>query len=214
MDAGLKSSHLELDTVSPALPSSNSRKAKPFYYCIWGRNLTKYPISQIFFAVSFQSKEFHLIMSNSRLLDIRPIDENTQQQAKTLILCGLEEYFGFIDETLNPDLENIVANYVRRGHIFLIGMIADNVVCTGGLVEESPLIGQIVRMSVAKAYRRQGFGAAILQHLTNFAKQRGYQKLLVETNNDWYDAIGFYKRLGFAEYDRDETSVHMVINLN
>lgn len=148
------------------------------------------------------------------LLDIRPIDEATQEQARTLILSGLGEHFGYIDEMLNQDLSDIVASYVEKGHIFLIGSIGNDVVCTGALVRESQFTGRVVRMSVAKEYRRQGFGTAMLQRLTHFAKEKGYRRLLVETNNDWYDAIGFYRRLGFVEYDRDEISVYMSLSVD
>jgi ribosomal protein S18 acetylase RimI-like enzyme len=69
-------------------------------------------------------------------------------------------------------------------------------------------------MSVAEGYRRQGFGTAILQCLTDLAKEREYRKLFVETNNDWHYAIGFYRRFGFVEYDRDEINVYMSMSLD
>jgi len=36
----------------------------------------------------------------------------------------------------------------------------------------------------------------------------------VETNNDWYDAIGLYERCGFVEYDRDAESVYLALPLD
>jgi hypothetical protein len=35
----------------------------------------------------------------------------------------------------------------------------------------------------------------------------------VETNCDWADAIGLYHRCGFSEYARDETSIHLALDL-
>lgn len=144
----------------------------------------------------------------SIVLDIRPVDETTQEHARVLILSGLGERFGYIDEMLNQDLNDIVANYVEKAHIFLIGTIGNEIVCPGALVQEDQSTGRVVRMSVAKECRRRGFGTAMLQRLMDLAREKGYRKLLVETNNDWDDAIDFYKRFGFVEYDRDKISVY------
>jgi ribosomal protein S18 acetylase RimI-like enzyme len=47
----------------------------------------------------------------------------------------------------------------------------------------------------------------------NKAAEKKLGQILVETNHDWYDAIRLYERCGFKEYDRDEESVHLSINL-
>jgi ribosomal protein S18 acetylase RimI-like enzyme len=56
-------------------------------------------------------------------------------------------------------------------------------------------------------------GRALVSHLLQIARERRLRKVIVETNNDWYDAIGLYERCGFAEYDRDEVSVYMELEL-
>ncbi|MCL0056989.1 GNAT family N-acetyltransferase [Dehalococcoidia bacterium] len=108
----------------------------------------------------------------SIVLDIRPVDETTQEHARVLILSGLGERFGYIDEMLNQDLNDIVANYVEKAHIFLIGTIGNEIVCTGALVQEDQSTGRVVRMSVAKEYRRRGFGTAMLQRLMDLAREK------------------------------------------
>lgn len=42
---------------------------------------------------------------------IKPLTEKYQNEAKRLILSRTEERFGFIDHTLNPDLNDICSYY-------------------------------------------------------------------------------------------------------
>jgi putative acetyltransferase len=65
-------------------------------------------------------------------------------------------------------------------------------------------------MSVCPQQRRQGIGRALVAHLLDMARQRGFSRVLVETNHDWEDAVTLYRRCGFVEYARDEVSVYMV----
>lgn len=148
---------------------------------------------------------------------IRPFRAADQQRARRLILAGLGEHFGFIDETCNPDLDDIWASYVVPGHLFVVAQCGADLVGTGALCVEASAAdqqtGRIVRMSVSQRYRQQGIGRAIVMHLVQAAQQRGWTRLLVETNHDWLDAIGLYQRCGFAPYDRDEESIHLVLAL-
>ncbi len=146
-------------------------------------------------------------------LRIRPFTTTDQTPVRQLILTGLGDHFGYINETLNPDLEDITAHYLALGHIFVVAETGGELVGTGALVTETTGVGRIVRMSVAPQYRRQGIGRTLVTYLVNLARQRGLTRLLVETNNDWYDAIGLYQHCGFIEYDRDEESVYLGLDL-
>ena len=81
------------------------------------------------------------------------------------------------------------------------------------LVTEDEDVGRITRVSVQHKHRRKGIGSALVKHLVGIARRRGLKRLLVETNNDWHDAIGLYKRCGFLEYGRDDISVYMILVL-
>jgi len=71
-----------------------------------------------------------------------------------------------------------------------------------------------VRISVAPAHRRRGVGRALVAHLVGAARARGWPQVLVETNDDWHDAIALYQRYGFREYARASGEVHMVLDLS
>ncbi|MCB9422419.1 MAG: GNAT family N-acetyltransferase [Ardenticatenaceae bacterium] len=140
---------------------------------------------------------------------IRPFTPQDQSDTRQLILAGLGGHFGFIDETMNPDLNDIWQQYVVPGNVFVVAEMSGQIVGSGALIEESKGVGRLVRMSVSPDRQRRGIGRMLVQHLVQKANEKGYRRLLVETNHDWYDAIGLYQNCGFCEYGRDEESVHM-----
>jgi GNAT superfamily N-acetyltransferase len=145
--------------------------------------------------------------------NIRLFQPEDQRAARDLILSGLGEHFGYIDPSYNPDVEDIEANYVAAGHSFVVAERDGVLVGTGALLIHDEEVGQLVRMSVHQGQRRQGLGRALVSHLLRIARGRGLRKVIVETNNDWYDAIGLYEHCDFVEYDRDEVSVYMELEL-
>ena len=130
-----------------------------------------------------------------------------------MILGGLAEHFGWLDEELNPDVRDIAQSYLERGDTFLVAAIDDAPVGTGGLVAEQDGVGRIARMSVRGENRRCGIGRLIAQRLIEVARGRGMKRIEVETTNDWYAVIGFYESCGFRQYARDEVSVYMAMDL-
>ncbi len=86
---------------------------------------------------------------------IRAFVPADQDATRALILAGLGEHFGVIDPALNPDLDDIAAEYLACGHAFLIAEATGSLVGAGGL-RVTGQEGQIVRVSVAPAARRRG----------------------------------------------------------
>ncbi len=144
---------------------------------------------------------------------IRAFAPADQPAASRLILAGLGEHFGAIDETRNPDLDDIQRHYVDRGSIFLVAELAGALVGTAALVRENDAESRLVRVSVISALRRQGIARTLVSQLVAEARARGYVRVLVETNLDWNDALGLYRAMGFEEYARDEESRHLSLAL-
>ena len=146
-------------------------------------------------------------------LRIRPFRPGDQNAARQLILAGLAEHFGWLDESCNPDLDDIAANYVARGHIFLVAELAAELVGTGALVVAGDGTGQIVRVSVAAASRRQGIGHLLLARLLEAARARDLAQVWVETNDTWIDAISLYRESGFRECARADGNIYLALQL-
>jgi GNAT superfamily N-acetyltransferase len=144
---------------------------------------------------------------------IRPFQAADQEMARRLVLAGLGEHFGFIDETMNPDLDDIQAHYVDPGHHFVLAEVDGQIIGTGALIEEGPQTGRLVRMSVDANYRGRGIGKQMVRYLTDVARERGYTRLLTETNDDWYDAIGLYRACGFETEGFRDGDIHLSLDL-
>lgn len=140
---------------------------------------------------------------------IRPFRPTDQSAAQQLILEGLQEHWGALDPTLNPDLNDIMSSYVQAGHAFFVVEEDGALIGTGGLLMEAPGVGRIVRVSISPAHRRRGLGRAISNHLIAEARRRGCRELLVETTDTWTTAIRLYETCGFTPYARRDGDVHM-----
>jgi ribosomal protein S18 acetylase RimI-like enzyme len=144
---------------------------------------------------------------------IRPFTPADQTATRRLVLNGLGDHFGQIDETMNPDLDDIETHYLTPGHRFVLAERDGTLVGAGALIEETPDTGRLVRMSVDSAHRGQGIGRTLVTHLVAEARARGYHRVVIETNDDWWDAIGLYRACGFIEFDRHSGDVHMALDL-
>ncbi len=139
-------------------------------------------------------------------LRITPFSPVHQHEARQLILEGLGEHWGFIDEDINTDLVDIEASYASGD--FVLGWMGDTLVATGALIPEDEHSKRIVRMSVAKGFRRRGFGQQILEHLLAIAK-KAPGKVVLETTETWDDTIAFYLSYGFQIDEHRSGDVHM-----
>ncbi len=131
---------------------------------------------------------------------IRPFAPSDQTTARALVLTGLGEHWGFIDETLNPDLDDIAAAYpAATSRVLVVEDRSGALIGVGCLTEDDPSTGRLVRMSVASSARGQGIGRRLVAELESVARERGYTRLVCETTEDWADATALYLATGFTE---------------
>lgn len=130
------------------------------------------------------------------LIRITPFRPEDQDAARALILAGLTERWGALDPTRNADLNDIAATYANGA--FLCAWDDAVLIGTGALVPRGSDEAEIVRMSVARAWRRHGVGRRLVEALLATARERGVRRLILETTETWSDAIAFYSRLGFV----------------
>ena len=79
--------------------------------------------------------------------------------------------------------------------------------------------GEVKRMYVRPAYRGQGLGIEMLDHLADYARANEVYLLRLETGIYQKDAIGLYEKYGFqrrapfGEYKEDPNSVYFEKNI-
>jgi GNAT superfamily N-acetyltransferase len=144
-------------------------------------------------------------------ISILPFHPDHQREVKRLILEGLVEHWGCLDEGKNLDLDDIAGSY-SDGH-FLVAWLDGAVVGTGAYLPRSTTEVEIIRMSVVKKLRRQGIGRRILCALCTNACLNGYQKVILETTRTWNEAIAFYQQFGFQITHYEEEDVYFALDL-
>ena len=91
----------------------------------------------------------------------------------------------------------------------------------GALKELDPLHGEIKSMRTAAACLRKGVGAAMLRHIVEESRRRGYSRLSLETGSGpgfdaahaLYEKFGFEYCRPFADYGEDPFSRFMTLQL-
>ena len=91
----------------------------------------------------------------------------------------------------------------------------------GALKELSFSHGEIKSMRTPAARRRTGAGRAVLAHIIGVARERGYQRLSLETGSspaflpahNLYESVGFARCGRFGDYADDAHSVFMSLQL-
>ena len=91
----------------------------------------------------------------------------------------------------------------------------------GALKAMSPTQGEIKSMRTPTDLRRKGAGRAILAHIIEVARTRGYERLNLETGNmaafapahKLYESFGFTFCGPFGDYTDDPNSVFMTLKL-
>lgn len=149
-------------------------------------------------------------MPQQTSVTVRAFMPADQRAARALILAGLGERFGAIDETRNPDLDDIAARYLAQGHRFIVAEQAGALVGTGALLyEPDGATCQLVRVSVRRDLRRRGIAQTIVAALLAEAQRLGRRRVWLETDVPWRDAIALYQRLGFTEDERRDGLVFL-----
>jgi GNAT superfamily N-acetyltransferase len=127
----------------------------------------------------------------------------------------LGERWGWIDRTLNPDLDDIAATFADG--VFLVGYLGGILVATGALLPEVTNEGlhalRVVRMSVRADLRGQGIGRRMLDALLDWAATRPCPLIVLETTSTWTDAVRFYHRYGFQLVREHDGETHMQLSI-
>jgi GNAT superfamily N-acetyltransferase len=144
-------------------------------------------------------------------ITIRPFQPQDQADVKALVLAGLAEHWGWLDTTLNPDLNDIAQTYAQA--VFLTAWDGPRLVGCGALKPHGADGGEIVRMSVERSLRRSGIGRQILTALIAAARQRGCRRVILETTETWDEVVAFYLSFGFRITHHQDGDVYFCLEL-
>lgn len=115
------------------------------------------------------------------------------------VLADLSEWFGLPEST---------AEYIQRSKELPFWAYIEEGQAKGFIVlkETNPHTVELYVMGVLRAFHRNKIGKALFESCCEYAKEQGYTYMQVKTVKEGcyteYDkTIGFYKRLGFKEFE-------------
>jgi ribosomal protein S18 acetylase RimI-like enzyme len=144
---------------------------------------------------------------------LRPFTPEDAPAMRRLVLNGLGDHWGTIDETMNPDLDDITGVYWHTGATITVVERGGEIVGCGILIEHDPETGELVRMSVRGDQRGQGLGKRLVRNLLDAAAERGFRQVVCETTETWEDAIALYRSCGFRDTGVRDGDIYFAIDI-
>lgn len=145
------------------------------------------------------------------MIEIRRIEPDEWTTAKRLIYRVAHEIFHetrALEEAIADfesrgelsDMDDIQANYFESGGIFLVMTDNDEIICTGAIRRHEDGACELKRLWLLQEYHGRGLGCRMIQELLAFAKDRGYRRVLLETDPAAQSrAYKLYKKIGFRD---------------
>lgn len=156
----------------------------------------------------------HFLKEESGMIKIRRIKPDEATAAKRVIYRVAHEIFKDqhpLDQSIAyhesrgelKDMDDIQKNYFENGGIFLVLTENDQIIGTGAIRGLEDNVCELKRLWVLSEHQGKGLGYRMLQELLSFAREKGYERMRLETDPEAQSrAVDFYKRNGFYEIAR------------
>jgi GNAT superfamily N-acetyltransferase len=96
------------------------------------------------------------------------------------------------------DLVDIAGHYLGEGCNFWVVAGANGLVGMAAIQRIDAETGRLRRMRVTEAWRRKGVAQALLEAATQFCREAGYRRIILDTTDQQTAAHGLYERNGFV----------------
>ena len=98
----------------------------------------------------------------------------------------------------DDDLKNIAGVYLAEGCNFWVVEGPNGLVGMAAIMRIDAETGRLRRMRVTEAWRRKGVAQALLDTATQFCRDAGYRRLILDTTEQQTAAHALYERAGFV----------------
>ncbi|MFD0679289.1 MULTISPECIES: GNAT family N-acetyltransferase [unclassified Paenibacillus] len=134
---------------------------------------------------------------------IRQYQPSDHEFVMKLHVEGLNQFNASIGNPgLDIDMERIEEIYLNNNGEFIVGLINDQIVSMGAYRKYDSETAEIKRIRIDQNYQKRGIGQLILTALESSAKDKGYQKLILDTTVKQLPAQKLFERNGYIEINR------------
>lgn len=153
-------------------------------------------------------------------IKIRSIEQKDDKAMAKILRDNLEKYHLDIPGTAyyDPELDHLSEYYAKKsqeGTYFIAETEEGEVV--GGIGMEVfagfQSCGEIQKLYVLEKSKRQGLGQRLLEQIESYAKEKGLERLYLETHSNLQEAVRLYERNGYGKIERPKEVVHSTMDL-
>ncbi|CAL65731.1 GNAT family N-acetyltransferase [Christiangramia forsetii] len=128
------------------------------------------------------------------------------EEFKNMNLHWLKEFFW-----VEPHDEDVLGNpekYIIKpgGMIFFMKENKDSIIGCVALMKIDDNIFELTKMAVKPDHRGKKIGHELMKYTLDFAKQSGWNKLIIYSNRKLENAIHLYRKYGFEEIPIEENN--------
>lgn len=130
------------------------------------------------------------------MIELIKYENKYQPDFKRLNLEWLDKY----NLTESHDLEVLndpEGTVIARGGCIFLAKEGEEIIGTAGLWKESEEEYELVKMTVAPAYRGKGISKLLLERCLSAARELGAEKIILYSNSQLKTALGLYEKYGF-----------------
>jgi GNAT superfamily N-acetyltransferase len=132
--------------------------------------------------------ELKIIKSGEQIEQVRIL---FKEYARTL---DFDLYFQDFDN----ELVNLPGEYSLPEGCLLLALYSGKIAGCAALRQIDQKTCEMKRMFVRPNFRRKGIGRAMAEHLVNFARGYGYERMMLDTIDTMKPAVSLYSSLGFC----------------
>jgi len=116
----------------------------------------------------------------------------------------LSEYSGWIEadvcfEGFKRELDELPGDYVAPAGILLVARVGGEIAGSVGVHRWADGVCEMKRLFVKEAHRGSGCGKALVESVISWARETGYERILLDTLPAMKEAQRLYERLGFHD---------------
>lgn len=131
-------------------------------------------------------------------IEIIPFEPQYANDFRDLNIAWLKKYFWVEphDEEVLGKPDHYILN--TGGNIFFV-KDEDKIVGTVALMKMEEGVFELTKMAVTPEYQGKNIGQKLMEHTLNYAREKGWKRLIIYSNRKLENAIYIYKKYGFEE---------------
>lgn len=155
----------------------------------------------------------------AKQMNIRWIEQRDDPAMAAIVRENLKKYHLDIPGTayFDPQLDHLSRYYSEPvGHrVYFVAEEGESV--AGGIGMELfsgfSSCGEIQKLYVSDRMKGQGLGQRLLEQIEAYAKEKGIERLYLETHSNLKEAVCLYEKNGYHRIERPECVVHGTMDL-